>query len=79
MRIDFSKQQYRGDDEQRLIRLMRAARAVAGTLFVVGLTVVLFKSPPPAADPAPVVASGFGLEVGPQPADMAEQTPQTPR
>lgn len=64
MRIDFSSQQYRGDDEQRLIRLMRAARAVVGTLFVAGLAVVAFKSPPPAAESAPAVASAVELEVG---------------
>lgn len=57
MRIDFSSQQNHGDDEQRLIRLMRAARAVVGTLIVAGLAVVAFKSPPPAAEPAPAVAS----------------------
>jgi hypothetical protein len=62
MRIDFSSQQY-GDDEQRLIRLMRAARAVVGTLFVAGLAVVAFTSPPPAAEPAPAVASAVELEV----------------
>ena len=64
MRIDFSSQQYRGDDEQRLIRLMRAARAVVGTLVVAGLAVVAFKSPPPAAEPAPTVASAVEPEVG---------------
>lgn len=57
MRIDFSSQHNHGDDEQRLIRLMRAARAVVGTLIVAGLAVVAFKSPPPAAEPAPAVAS----------------------
>jgi hypothetical protein len=64
MRIDFSSQQYRGDDEQRLIRLMRATRAVVGTLFVAGLSVVAFKSPPPATEPASTVASAVEVEVG---------------
>ena len=64
MRIDFSSPQYRGDDEQRLIRHMRAARAVVGTLVVAGLTVGAFKSPPPGAEPAPAVASAIELEFG---------------
>jgi len=46
MRIDFSRQQYLSDDEQRLVRLMRAARAVAGTLVVAGLFVIGANGPP---------------------------------
>jgi hypothetical protein len=75
MRIDFSSQQYRGDDEQRLIRLMRAARAVVGTVLVAGLTVVAFKSPPPTTEPAPAVASAVDLEVGQPLRDSARREP----
>lgn len=78
MRMDFSNQQYRGSDDQRLVRLMRAARAAVGTLFVVAMAVVVFKSPPPAADPAPAVASAIELEIGPQSADTEPQRTTEP-
>lgn len=58
MRIDFSAQQIRGDDEQRLVRLIRATRAIVCSLFIAALVVVVFKSPPLAGESLSLIATG---------------------
>jgi hypothetical protein len=50
MRIDWSLQSNLNDEEQRLIRLMRVARALVGALVIGGIAVIAVSSGPFNAD-----------------------------
>lgn len=65
MRIDRSLQCNLNEQEQRLVRLLRVARGMAGALVLVGLAVIAVSSGPLnpdselARDDAPATSGGF--------------------